>query len=159
MRTKVPPVRNANGFSKDQFRIDLPAGTVTCPAHHTVAIRDGRRHRSARFGPLCRSCPLRAACTKARGGRVISIHPHEAALQHAKARQKDPDWQQAYRTHRPVVERKISHFTHRPWGGRKARCRGAARILTDIVTRASAINLARLATLGLHRAAEGWAIA
>jgi DDE family transposase len=116
MRTKVPPVRNANGFSKDQFRIDLPAGTVTCPAHHTVAIRDGRRHRSARFGPLCRSCPLRAACTKARGGRVISIHPHEAALQHAKARQKDPAWQPAYRQHRPVVERKISHFSRRPLG-------------------------------------------
>ena len=49
MRTKVPPVRNANGYSKDQFRIDLAAGTVTCPAHHTVTIRDGR-HRSARFG-------------------------------------------------------------------------------------------------------------
>jgi len=158
MRTKVPPVRNANGFSKDQFRIDLAAGTVTCPAQHTVTIRHGR-HRSARFGPLCRSCPLRAACTKARGGRVISIHPHEAALQHAKARQKDPAWQQAYRAYRPVVERKISHFTHRPWGGRKARCRGAHRILTDIVTRAGAINLARLATLGLHPAAEGWAIA
>ena len=72
---------------------------------------------------------------------------------------KTRDWQQAYRTHRPVVERKISHFTHRRWGGRKARCRGAARILTDIMTRASAINLARLATLGLHPAAEGWAIA
>ena len=163
MHAKVPPVRNAHGYSKDQFSIDLAAGTVTCPAHHTVAIRDGLRHRSARFGARCGSCPLRAACTKARGGRVISIHPHEAALQHAKARQKDPVWQQAYRTHRPVVERKISHFTHRPWGGRKARCRGHARILTDILTdiltRASAINLARLATLGLHHAAGGWAIA
>ena len=48
MRTKVPPVRNANGFSKDQFRIDLAAGTVTCPAQHTVTIRHGRH----RFGPL-----------------------------------------------------------------------------------------------------------
>jgi hypothetical protein len=53
------------------------------------------------------------------------------------------------------VERKISHFTHRPWDGRKARCRGHARILT----RASVINLARLATMGLHHAAGGWAIA
>src|SRR4029077_8401615 len=52
MRTKVPPVRNANGFSKDQFRIDLAAGTVTCPAQHTVTIRNCR-HRSARSGPLC----------------------------------------------------------------------------------------------------------
>jgi hypothetical protein len=159
MRTKVPPVRNANGYSKDQFTIDLAAGTVTCPASHTVAIRDGRRHRQARFGRFCGSCPLRADCTKARRGRIISIHPHEAALQHAKARQKDPDWQQDYRAHRPVVERKISHLTRRPWGGRKARCHGSARILTDIVTRASVINLARLATLGLHQTPTGWDIA
>ncbi len=159
MRTKVPPVRNANGYSKDQFTVDLAAGTVTCPARHTVTIRDGRRHRVARFGALCGSCPLRATCTKSRRGRVISIHPHEAALQHAKARQRDPAWQHDYRTYRPVVERKISHFTRRPWGGRKARCRGKKRILTDILTRASALNLDRLATLGLHHGTTGWAIA
>jgi hypothetical protein len=90
---------------------------------------------------------------------VISIHSHEAVLQQAKARQRDPDWQQAYRTHRPIVERKISHFTRRPWGGRKARCRGQARILTDVLTRAGVINLARLATLGLQHGPGGWAIA
>ena len=72
---------------------------------------------------------------------------------------QDPAWQQDYRANRPVVERKISHFTRRPWGARKARCRGHARILTDILTRASAINLARLATLGLHHGPGGWAIA
>jgi hypothetical protein len=159
MRTKVPPVRNANGFSKDRFSIDLAARTVTCPAHHTVAIRTGLRHRVARFGAFCGSCPLRAECTKSRRGRVISIHPHEAALQHAKSRQRDPGWQRDYRTYRPVVERKISHFTRRPWGGRNARCRGHNRILTDILARASAINLARLASLGLHTGTEGWAIA
>lgn len=159
MRAKVPPVRNAKGYSKDQFSIDLAAGTVTCPAKHTVAIGDGRRQRLARFGALCGSCPLSSACTKARPGRVISIHPHEAALQHAKARQKDPDWRQDYRTYRPVVERKIGHFTRRPWGGRNARCRGKKRILTDILTRAGALNLARLATLGLHHGPDGWAIA
>jgi hypothetical protein len=103
--------------------------------------------------------PLRADCTKSRRGRVISIHPHEAALQHAKVRQQDPAWQQDYRTHRPVVERKISHFTRRPWGGRKARCRGQKRILTDVLTRASAINLTRLAAQGLQHGATGWAIA
>ena len=152
-------MRNARGYSKDQFRIDPQAGTVTCPARHTVPIRPQRRGGQARFGDLCRSCPLRAACTTARGGRVISIHPQEAALQQAKARQRDPAWQQAYRTYRPIVERKISHFTRRPWGGRKARCRGQARILTDILTRAGAINLARLATLGLQHGPGGWAIA
>lgn len=159
MRAKVPPVRNPNGYSKDRFGIDLDAGTVTCPAEHTVAISTGRRQRTARFGALCAACPLQAACTTARRGRVITIHPHEAALQHAKHRQSDPDWQQDYRTYRPVVERKISHFTRRPWGGRKARCRGQKRILTDILARAAAINLARLATLGLHTDPTGWAVA
>ena len=159
MRAKVPPVRNPKGYSKDRFGIDLDAGTVTCPAEHTVAISTGRRQRMARFGALCGACPLRAGCTTARRGRVITIHPHEAALQHAKRRQTDPDWQHDYRTYRPVVERKISHFTRRPWGGRKARCRGHKRILTDVLARAAAINLARLAVLGLHSNPTGWAVA
>ncbi|GFG75193.1 hypothetical protein MBOT_25580 [Mycobacterium botniense] len=42
---------------------------------------------------------------------MISIHPHEAALQHAKARQRDPAWQADYRSYRPEVARKISHLT------------------------------------------------
>ena len=159
LHAKVPAVRNSHGYSKDQFMIDPEAGTVTCPARHTVPIRPQRRGGQARFGDLCRSCPLHTACTKARAGRVISIHPHEATLQQAKARQRDPAWQQAYRTHRPTVERKISHYVRRPWGGRKARCRGQARILTDILARASAVNLARLAALGLHHRPTGWAIA
>jgi hypothetical protein len=77
MPVKVPPVRNANGYSKDRFTIDLTAGTVTCPADHTVASRAALRHRVARFGALCQSCPLQAGCTKARRGRVISIHPQD----------------------------------------------------------------------------------
>jgi Transposase DDE domain/Transposase domain (DUF772) len=159
VHTKVPPVRNANGFSKDRFVIDPAAGTVTCPAQHTVAIRPQRRGGQARFGDLCRACPLRAACTKSRAGRVIAIHPHEATLQRSKAAQRDPDRQHAYRQTRPTVERKISHYTHRARGGRKARCRGTTRILTDLVHRAAAVNLARLATLGLHGTPTGWAIA
>ena len=96
-------------------------------ARHTMPIRPRRSGGQARFGQLCTGCPLRAACTKARSGRVITIHPHEATLQQAKARQRDPAWQHAYRANRPIAERKISHFTRRPWGGRKARCRGQAR--------------------------------
>jgi hypothetical protein len=135
------------------------AGTVTCPAQHTVAIRAGLRHRVARFGVLCGSCPLRAECTKSCRARVISIHPQEAALQHAKARQQDPAWQQDYRANRPVVERKISHFTPPPLGRSKSSMPRQKRILTGILTRASALSLARLATLGLHPGPGGWAIA
>ena len=113
------------------------------PGRATAPIRRRRGGGGlARFTPWCAGCPLRAACTTARYGRVITIHPHEARLQQAKTAQRDPDWQQTYRTTRPTVERKIAHFTRRAWGGRRARCRGRARILTDVLTRAGAVNLA-----------------
>jgi hypothetical protein len=70
-----------------------------------------------------------------------------------------PSWQQVYRATRPIAERKIAPCTRRPWGGRQARCRGRARILTDVLTPAAAINLANLAIQGLHFSPHGWATA
>ncbi len=156
---KVPPARNGTGgFTKDRFGIDLEASTVTCPAAHTVAITPGRRGGRAGFAPHCACCPLRADCTASSSGRSITIHPHEAALQRAKAAQQTEEWKTRYRSDRPIVERKIAHFTRRAWGGRKARVRGLERIRTDVATRAGVLNWARLAALGLHSTQTGWAI-
>ena len=157
---KCPPARNAKGrFSKDRFAVNLDAGTVTCPAGQTAVIvpaaRGGGR---ASFRPWCATCPLRPACTASRRGRTIAIHPHEAVLQRARAAQRDPAWQQRYRADRPIVERKVSHFTRRAWGGRRARTRGLTRITTDLVARAGALNWARLAVLGLRHDQTGWAL-
>jgi hypothetical protein len=158
---KCPPVRNATGgFTKDRFDVDLDTSTVTCPAGQTVTInptRDGGGRAS--FNLHCRTCPLRAACTKSRAGRTISVHPHEAILQTARAEQNQPGWAERYRADRPIVERKIAHFVRRPWGGRRARTRGKQRVATDLDTRAGAINWARLAALGLHRDQSGWVTA
>ena len=157
---KCPPARNAAGrFSKDQFTVDLDHGTVTCPAGRTAVITPAARGGGkASFRPWCASCPLRSACTAARRGRTVAIHPHEAVLQRARATQRDPAWQQRYRSDRPIVERKIAHFTRRAWGGRRARTRGLARITTDLITRAAALNWARLAVLGLRHDQDGWAL-
>jgi len=157
---RCPPARNAHGrFAKDRFAVDLDAGTVTCPAGQTAVIvpaaRGGGR---ASFRPWCSGCPLRVACTASRRGRTIAIHPREAVLQQARAAQRDPSWQDRYRSDRPIVERKVSHFTRRAWGGRKARTRGLARISTDLAARAAALNWARLAVLGLHYSQNGWAL-
>ena len=56
------------------------------------------------------------------------------------------------------MERKISHFTRHAWGGRNARTRGLARVTTDLLTRAAAINWARLAILGLGHDPAGWTL-
>jgi IS5 family transposase len=157
---KCPPARNSGGrFAKDRFAVDLEHGTVTCPAGQTaliVGVSGGGGKAS--FRPWCATCPLRAACTASRRGRTIAIHPQETILQRARHQQRDPGWQQRYRADRPTVERKISHFTRRAWGGRNARTRGLARITTDLATRAGAINWARLAVLGLDHDRTGWAL-
>ena len=156
---KCPPARNSGGrFPKDRFAVDLDHGTVTCPAGQTAVIVPAGRGGKASFKPWCAACPLQPACTASRRGRTIAIHPQEAVLQRARAAQRDPAWQDRYRTDRPTVERKISHFTRRAWGGRKARTRGLARITTDLDTRAGAINWARLAILGLEHDRTGWVL-
>jgi hypothetical protein len=157
---KVPPTRNSRGlFSKDRFTIDLATQTVTCPADHTTSIKPASNGAgTASFALYCGHCPLRGQCTTATAGRSIAVHPREATLQAARTAQNDPAWQAAYRANRPTVERKIAHFVRRRWGGRNARCRGKTRILTDVLARAAILNLARLATLGLHHPPTGWAV-
>jgi len=155
---KVPPAVNRDGrFSKDDFVVDLAARTVTCPAGQVAAIRlgvdgDGK----AAFGAACASCPQRARCTTSPAGRTIGIHPREAVLQRAKRFQATPEWQTAYRQTRPRVERKIAHFVRAVWGGRRARTRGTDRVTSDAVTRAAAVNWARLATLGIAYTNGAW---
>jgi hypothetical protein len=161
VRAKVPPARNREGrFTKDQFTINLDQATVTCPAGQTVTITPTRRGGGkASFRAHCGSCPLRSRCTNARHGRSISIHRHEAVLQHARAEQHTAEWAERYRADRPIVERKIAHYARRLWGGRHARCRGLVRIATDVDTRAAALNLARLATLGIVFDGGRWVVA
>lgn len=112
----------------------------------------------ASFKGLCRHCPLKGQCTPSRRGRTISVHPQEALLRRARAEQKSPEWQARYKSTRPIVERKIAHFTRRPWGGRKARVRGTKRVTTGVLTRAAALNWARLATFGLVFGDQGWSL-
>jgi IS5 family transposase len=154
---KLAPVRNAERFTKDEFVIDTGVRTVSCPAGHTATFGlQSNGGATAHFGARCATCPLRGACTSAVDGRAVVIHPYEDELALARTAQKDPEWLERYRSTRPIVERKIAHFTRRAWGGRKARCRGLARVTTDVLTRAGALNLARLATLGLRWNDGAW---
>jgi hypothetical protein len=156
-----PPAAVKGCFPKDRFAIDLQAGTVTCPAGVTVPIRatGGKRHAgAARFGAACQACPLAAQCTKAKEGRTITTGPHEARLAAARTRQAGPAWKADYKATRPKVERKIGHLMRRRHGGRRARVRGQARVAADFALLAAAVNLARLAVLGLARHGGTWAV-
>jgi hypothetical protein len=157
VKTQVPTALGGR-FAKDQFRIDLQAGTVTCPARVSVAIRPARRGGRARFGVACSVCPLRQACTSSLRGRVVAVHFHEATLAAARTRQRDPAWLADYRATRPKVEGKLAHLLRRRHGGRRARVRGLVRVTQDFRLLAAAVNLARFATLGLRSMANGWQV-
>jgi len=165
-RVKVQAAVAPTGhFTKEQFRIDLAAGTVTCPAQRTAPIVYNpnprhRHHGQASFGEACASCPLRGQCTSALAGRTVTITPYEAELAAARARQADPDLAADYRATRPKVERKLAHLVRRRHGGRRVRVRGLAKVAADFNLLAAAVNLARLGVLGLYwTPSDGWAAA
>jgi hypothetical protein len=112
----------------------------------------------ARFGAACAACPLAARCTTDRWGRTIRVGPHEASLVRARLARRDPAWQADYRAIRPKVERRIAHLMRRRHGGRRARVRGRPKVAADFSLLAAAVNLARLAMLGLVRQGTGWAM-
>lgn len=154
---KVPPTPNRGGrYSKDDFDIDLDAGTVTCPAGVTAEIAPDGQGGIARFGGACTDCPLREECTTAKAGRTVSINAHEALLAEARrANTDDPDTVQLL-ADRSRVERKIAHLQR--LGMRTARYLGARKTCMQARLAATVANLKRLAVLGVWPAQTGTAI-
>ena len=116
-----------------------------------MPARRRRRAAEATFGSACAACPLAARCTTAKGGRTITVGPHEAALARTRKARHDPAWLADYRATRPKVERRIAHLVRRHHGGRRARVQGRPKVAADFALVAAAVNLARFAVLGIFR--------
>lgn len=154
-KTQPPPAAGGM-FSKDQFEVDLDAGTVTCPNAVTVAIgRDSHGDGTARFGLACAGCPLAGSCTTAKHGRTVAVSRHEARLAANRRAGQHRAWRADYRATRPKVERRIGQLMRRRHGGRRARMRGQDKIAADFSLLAAAHNMARLAVLGIRSTATG----
>lgn len=155
------PAGQEGRFSKEAFRVDLAADTVTCPSGQLVQIRRSKDGSGrAFFGAACDQCPMAPSCTTSDKGRIIVVNKHEAELQRARSAQRDPAWRARYKATRPKVERKLGHLMRRRHGGRRARVRGTERIAQDFSILCAAANLNRLANLGLHydATAAGWRV-
>ena len=151
---KPPPLRAAvdGGYTLDNFDIDTDAGTVTCPGDVTVKIST---QATARFGAACNACPFRRRCTNAKNGRVIVLHKHHALLAAARVQARTDVFNNAYRQHRPMIERTIAWLTRK--GHRRLRYRGIERNQLGWSHRCAAVNLQRLLALGLTHD-NGWQI-
>ncbi|MCX4682150.1 IS1182 family transposase [Streptomyces sp. NBC_01433] len=159
---KPPPLRQAvpGGFTIDDFRIELAAGTATCPAGHTAGLgqikADGAR--TAQFKRVCTGCPLRTRCTTSKTGRTLNVHPQYELLAAARAQAAtDTVWQDEYRRWRPPVERAIAWLVAK--GNRRVPYRGVIANNIWLHHRAAALNLRRLITLGLTHTNNIWHLA
>jgi hypothetical protein len=130
-------------LSKADFRIDLAAGTVTCPAGQTAIIDAPHRSgtRAACFPRrACAACPLRDRCVSAGGDRQIMILAREDLLQAGRAALSDPTTREHLRRTRPRIERPLALLVSR-YHARKARYFGRRKALLQAAWTAVLVNL------------------
>jgi hypothetical protein len=145
------------GFTVDDFTVDEQAGTVTCPAGHTVHLS---RTRIATFGVACRDCPLRKRCTTCKTGRKLVLHERDDLLRAARAdRAADAGLRKDYMAHRPNVERAVAQVATFRGRRLKLRYRGVAKNHAWLKRRTAAVNLRNLIGKGLTRRDGAWVLA
>ena len=149
---KVPGRPNRSHFPKNDFHLDLAAGSCTCPAGQvTRAIvpagkrtdRTGRVYRLQAFqfdGAVCWACPLRSQCIAAKGrrGRRVQIHPQEVLLKQARALQQSAYYDE-YRARRVVVEHRLARLVQ--LGIRQSRYFGRVKARFQLYLAATVANL------------------
>lgn len=128
---------NQGRFTKQDFTVDLTAGTVQCPAGHLAVIGGATVHFAT---PTCGACPLRAQCqaSTAKEGRTIHLGPQEPLLQHLTAQAKTPQGREQLRERVPV-EHALAHQVRRR--SPRARYRGVAKNDFDSCRSAAVNNL------------------
>jgi IS5 family transposase len=148
------PIKAAveGGFTIDDYRYDPAANTLTCPAGLTRRVSPQGR---ASFKAACRGCPLRERCTTSATGRLVLLGEHHQLQREHRQRAIDPQWQEAYRTHRPLVERSIAWLTR---GNRRVPYRGVEKNNNWLHHRIAALNLRRLLAMGLTLENGTWAL-
>ena len=153
---KAPGRPNRKHFPKNDFHLDLAAGSCTCPAGQvTGAIVPagkrtdgaGRVYRLQAFqfdGAECGVCPLRSRCIAAQGrpGRRVLIHPQEGMLQQARALQQSAAYDE-YRARRVVVEHRLARLVQ--LGIRQARYFGRVKTKFQLYLAATVANLTLVA--------------
>lgn len=139
-------------FGKQDFAIDMSAGTVTCPGGQTVPISVSKSgFRSANFTrAMCRDCPLKQRCCPSKPRRQIRIMEHEHLLQGGRHAIRDTVAAEHLRRTRPRIERLLGLLAHR-YGARKSRYIGSAKARLQASWAAALVNLNPIAR---HLAAQ-----
>ncbi len=141
------------GFVGDDFTYDATTNTLTCPNNLTRPVTAKGR---VTFGAGCRGCPLRQRCTTSPRGRKIVLGEHHQLQREHRKQFADNHIQDTYRQHRPMAERSIAWLTR---NNRRVPFRGVENNNNWLHHRVAALNLRRLASLGLSITHNTWTLA
>lgn len=153
----VPPPTPAprTTFGPERFAltiIDTQHGEVTCPAGQKTRQRSRTRqdtgYRYQFKTSQCAACPLRSECLEnpsRKRGRVVVKNDYEAEYKKVQEKARTPEYQETRRTH-PKIERKLSEVV-RHHRARRTSFRGLAKVLTQAVLTALAVNVKRIVKL------------
>ena len=157
LEVTVPPPTLAprTTFGPERFSlkvIDERTSELTCPAGQTTGSRSRTRQNTGdRFqfrNKQCKGCSLRTECLEnpaSPRGRVVIKNDYEADYQKVHDKAQTPEYRDTRRTH-PKIERKLSEVV-RHHGARRASFRGLAKVLTQAVMTALAVNVKRMVKL------------
>ena len=155
---RVPGRPNRTHFPKEDFHIDLEAGSYTCPAGNVTRTMAPAGRRTGQTGrtylleafrfdaAVCGVCPLRPQCVAAKPGtgRTVQLHPQEALLQRARALQQSEAFAE-YRQRRVVVEHRLARLVQ--LGIRQSRYFGRAKTRFQLYLAATVANLTLVASM------------
>lgn len=130
--------RNGKLFTKADFKLDMRALTLTCPAGETERFTPGS---VVEFDPeACARCPLRARCTMAApgSGRTVSIAEDERLQHRLRKLVASPAGRESLRERVPV-EHRLAHVGRKQ--GRRARYCGERNNLFDLRRASAVVNL------------------
>lgn len=131
-------------YSKDDFKLDLRRGIITCPAGQVEYFELGS---TVNFDPeVCGGCRLRSQCTQAASGRgrSVQIADDEARQQKFRQLQRTTKGRESLRQ-RTAVEHSLAHIASRK--GPTARYVGVRKNLFDLNRAAAIQNLEGLQRL------------
>ena len=157
LEVTVPPPTLAprTTFGPERFSlkvIDERTSEVTCPAGQTTRSRSRTRQKTGdRFqfrNKQCKACPLRTECLEnpaSPRGRVVIKNDYEADYKKVHDKAQTREYRDTRRTH-PKIERKLGEVA-RHHGARRASFRGLAKVLTQALLTALAVNVKRMIKL------------
>lgn len=142
---QMPP--NKGLFTKRDFKFNLRARTVECPAGEVLPFRSGQMLRFD--ASTCARCTLKSSCTRSPGGRKLAIAEDEIAQQRFLRLARSAAGRSRLRE-RIAVEHRLAHLKQKQ--GDRARYMGARGNLYDVRRTSAALNL-EMIDLGLSNAA------